>query len=130
MSCIESVGKAGEGSTPPMDESAPKSPRRFSYSMTVCSLTVLGLLLVFSAVLTIRRSFDSSPAGSRGAELRAVSIEEVSGTDLLSTRVKPAQPQTPSPFRFAEIAREAGIDFVHYSGMTEERYSQIGRAHV
>jgi hypothetical protein len=106
-----------------MDESAPKSPRRFSYSMTVRSLTVLGLLLVFSAVLTIRRSFDSTPAGSLGAELRAVSIEEVSGTDLLSARVKPAQPQTPSPFRFAEIAREAGIDFVHYSGMTEERYS-------
>jgi len=28
----------------------------------------------------------------------------------------------PSPFRFAEIAREAGIDFVHFSGMTAEKY--------
>jgi hypothetical protein len=27
-----------------------------------------------------------------------------------------------SPFRFAEIAREAGIDFVHFSGMTEEKH--------
>jgi hypothetical protein len=27
-----------------------------------------------------------------------------------------------SPFRFAEIAKEAGIDFVHFSGMTEEKY--------
>jgi len=27
-----------------------------------------------------------------------------------------------SPFRFAEIAREAGIDFVHFSGMTEAKY--------
>ncbi len=27
-----------------------------------------------------------------------------------------------SPFRFAEIAGEAGIDFVHFSGMTEEKY--------
>ena len=27
-----------------------------------------------------------------------------------------------SPFRFAEIAKEAGIDFVHFSGMTEEKH--------
>ena len=27
-----------------------------------------------------------------------------------------------SPFRFAEIAQEAGIDFVHFSGMTEEKH--------
>ena len=30
-------------------------------------------------------------------------------------------PQDPSPFRFAEIAREAGIDFVHVSGMDRRR---------
>jgi len=28
----------------------------------------------------------------------------------------------PSPFRFAEIARQAGIDFVHFSGMTRDKY--------
>ena len=28
----------------------------------------------------------------------------------------------PSPFRFAEIAKEAGIDFVHFSGMTEDKH--------
>ncbi len=27
-----------------------------------------------------------------------------------------------SPFRFAEIAREAGIEFVHFSGMTDEKH--------
>jgi enediyne biosynthesis protein E4 len=27
-----------------------------------------------------------------------------------------------SPFRFAEVARQAGIDFVHVSGMTEEKH--------
>src|SRR5262245_28344987 len=26
-----------------------------------------------------------------------------------------------SPFRFAEIDKEAGIDFVHFSGMTDEK---------
>lgn len=28
----------------------------------------------------------------------------------------------PSPFRFAEIAKSAGIDFVHFSGMTEAKH--------
>ena len=27
-----------------------------------------------------------------------------------------------SPFRFAEVSRESGIDFVHFSGMTEDKY--------
>jgi hypothetical protein len=27
-----------------------------------------------------------------------------------------------SPFRFAEIAKEAGLDFVHFSGMTEDKH--------
>ena len=27
-----------------------------------------------------------------------------------------------SPFRFAEIAKDAGIDFVHFSGMTDEKH--------
>src|SRR5262249_17425319 len=30
--------------------------------------------------------------------------------------------QAPSPFRFSEIAQDAGIRFVHVSGMTEERH--------
>ena len=27
-----------------------------------------------------------------------------------------------SPFRFAEIAQESGIDFVHFSGMTDKKH--------
>ncbi|QDV37968.1 CRTAC1 family protein [Tautonia plasticadhaerens] len=34
----------------------------------------------------------------------------------------PMVPQEPSPFRFEEISRTAGIDFDHVSGMTDERY--------
>ena len=34
----------------------------------------------------------------------------------------PAIPQEPSPFRFAEVATESGIDFVHFSGMEEHRH--------
>src|SRR5206468_6245515 len=36
--------------------------------------------------------------------------------------VKPTTPQDPSPFRFAEIAQSAGIDFKHFSGMTEAKH--------
>jgi hypothetical protein len=36
-------------------------------------------------------------------------------------RVMMTRETEPSPFRFAEISREAGIDFVHVSGMTEEK---------
>ncbi len=41
----------------------------------------------------------------------------------LAQRPATLSPQpVPSPFRFTEIAREAGIDFVHFSGMTEARH--------
>jgi len=40
-----------------------------------------------------------------------------------SYEAAPMTPQTePSPFRFTEIAREAGVDFVHTSGMTEAKH--------
>ena len=51
-----------------------------------------------------------------------MSIGGVAGPDLVSTRANPAQPQEPSPFRFTEIAQQAGIDFVHFSGMTEDKH--------
>ncbi|HEV3168318.1 MAG TPA: CRTAC1 family protein [Isosphaeraceae bacterium] len=47
------------------------------------------------------------------------------GDRLGSASFAPANPnisQDPSPFRFAEIAKSAGIDFVHFSGMTTERH--------
>ena len=30
--------------------------------------------------------------------------------------------QEPSPFRFTEVARESGVDFIHFSGMTREKH--------
>ena len=37
-------------------------------------------------------------------------------------RVRMSRQDQPSPFRFEDIAAEAGVDFVHVSGMTEEKY--------
>ena len=42
--------------------------------------------------------------------------------------VKPTTPQEPSPFRFAEVAQSAGIDFKHFSGMTEARHFPTANA--
>ena len=40
----------------------------------------------------------------------------------VATPANPTIPQEPSPFRFAEIAKQAGVDFVHTSGMTPEKH--------
>ncbi len=36
--------------------------------------------------------------------------------------VTPAARQEPSPFRFTDITKESGVDFVHKSGMNEKKY--------
>ena len=42
--------------------------------------------------------------------------------DVGFARANPTVPVGSSPFRFTEIAREAGVDFVHDSGMTEAKH--------
>jgi hypothetical protein len=60
---------------------------------------------------------DASPAVAEPTPFDA------SGTaDRRPSPANPMIPQEPSPFRFAEIASSAGIDFVHVSGMTDERH--------
>lgn len=39
-----------------------------------------------------------------------------------SSSLTPGINQQPSPFRFTEITKESGVDFVHVSGMTEQKY--------
>ena len=73
----------------------------------------------------VRASVPIAPYPHRppSGEPVANSIAGIAGTELVSTRLNTSRPQEPSPFRFAEIAHQAGIDFVHFSGMTEERYA-------
>ena len=87
------------------------------------SLACLGLALGCYAAISVYQGFLASTIQPLGGEkVAVVSIGGVSGTDIVSTRANPAQPQSPSPFRFAEIARQAGIDFVHFSGMTAAKH--------
>ena len=58
----------------------------------------------------------AAPSSANFRMLRDRQGDAAEGPDLLSKQTEP------SPFRFAEIARDAGIDFVHFSGMTEEKY--------
>jgi enediyne biosynthesis protein E4 len=64
-----------------------------------------------------------SPSGTQAAD-KGKMVSNIAGdrvTIIPSTVVLTKQTES-SPFRFAEIAREAGIDFVHFSGMTDEKH--------
>jgi hypothetical protein len=73
-------------------------------------------------MISLYERFLSTRFAPASENLVIVSIGGVAGTDLVATRANPAQPQAPSPFRFTEIAQQAGVDFVHFSGMTEDRH--------
>ena len=62
------------------------------------------------------RELAAAPSAADFRMLRDRLDDDAEEPDLLSKQTEP------SPFRFAEIAREAGIDFVHVSGMTEEKH--------
>ena len=57
------------------------------------------------------------PIGTRPFPAASPSIAGDRMANMAPMAANPTVPQDPSPFRFAEIAREAGVDFVHVSGM-------------
>ena len=82
---------------------------------------------------TVARAQDSPTVKAGGAEsTRTEGGSDVSpspATTLIGERpgltaTKPYVPSNrdPSPFRFREIAKESGVDFVHYSAMNEHKY--------
>ncbi len=86
------------------------------------ALWVLAFLLVCYAVsYCYRLSQRPAPAGPIDpAELAR--IASAPPMDLRPTRANISVQQPPSPFRFTEIAKECGIDFVHFSGMTKDKH--------
>jgi enediyne biosynthesis protein E4 len=53
---------------------------------------------------------------------RSSSIVDDRTEGLAEVAFKPPAPQEPSPFRFADVARSAGVDFKHFSGMTVDKH--------
>ncbi len=64
--------------------------------------------------------------GQRPAKIAASKVKSKLVDDRLAgldnVVVKPPPPQDPSPFRFTDIAEQAGIDFRHFSGMTPDKH--------
>jgi hypothetical protein len=116
-------------------------PRRHGPSILLMStLSVLGTVMLCSGCDSGSSSTSSAvqPApGAAGAAPGSVPgfpdtkqpeqmkmLSTIEG-DRLQTIVPPivlTKQTESSPFRFAEIAKEAGIDFVHFSGMTVDKH--------
>jgi len=56
------------------------------------------------------------------SQAKVVSTIEGDRMTVVSAPVTLSKQTESSPFRFAEVSRESGIDFVHFSGMTEDKY--------
>jgi enediyne biosynthesis protein E4 len=61
------------------------------------------------------------PAPNQSGQSKVVSKIEGDRVTVIAPIVMSKQTES-SPFRFAEIAKDAGIDFVHFSGMNEEKH--------
>jgi hypothetical protein len=75
-----------------------------------------------AAPSTVRQIGAGSPAAKPVDSANMVSSIAGDRVSVISTSVVLTKQTESSPFRFAEIAKEAGIDFVHFSGMTEEKH--------
>ncbi len=122
MTRIHTLRQMGDGTTPSTSVTNSCSSPRVRAHVPVRLLALLGGIFVLRGMIWGYEQFLASGFAPSDKNLVVVSIGGVTGTDLVSTRANPGQPQSPSPFRFAEIAQQAGIDFVHFSGMTEARH--------
>jgi len=78
-----------------------------------------------SASHVVRSGFPGFSAATRDRDAAKTAFESAitpGDGNLTRERANPGVLQASSPFRFTEIAREAGVDFVHLSGMTEARH--------
>jgi hypothetical protein len=122
MCPVPSVDKWGEVSRPTSRGPTSGSSSRASAGIRVRLLVVLGLVLgAYGGIASYQRLL-TAEFSDIGENHVVVSVGGVSGPDVVATRANPGQPQVPSPFRFTEIAQQAGIDFVHFSGMTGAKH--------
>jgi hypothetical protein len=65
--------------------------------------------------------FDKGATAQSKSDGKTVSKIEGDRIQVFAPIVMTKQTES-SPFRFAEIAKEAGLDFVHFSGMTDDKH--------
>ncbi len=99
-----------------------KSPHSDQTSFPRKRLALLAVLLAAYAASYCIRGL-SEPGPSNLVDAAAPGVPDLAGPpDIMPARANPTVGQAPSPFQFTEIARSAGIDFVHFSGMTEAKH--------
>ncbi len=64
---------------------------------------------------------DATSQSKSQAKDKVVSTIEGDRMSVVSTGTLSKQLES-SPFRFTEVSRESGVDFVHFSGMTKDKY--------
>jgi enediyne biosynthesis protein E4 len=97
------------------------SPNRGRTSLPRKRLALLALLLAGYAISVYLHDFrDAERSGA--VDAAAPAGPDLAGADIMPARANPTVRQPKSPFLFAEIATSAGIDFVHFSGMTEAKH--------
>ena len=85
-------------------------------------IALLSVLLAIYGISVAYRSFSARGLETANAPISASDLVFDPPRDLGWVRANPTVPVERSPFRFTEIARSAGIDFVHFSGMTEDKH--------
>jgi hypothetical protein len=123
MSWVRIAERSVKRSSGPPEDPALAPPRFRLRLLLLSAVAIVGAIILGYVISSRRRTDRAVPAGSLVREPAVNSIAGVAGAELVSTRLNTGQPQEPSPFRFAEIAQQAGIDFVHFSGMTAERHA-------
>ncbi len=120
MSWRRAPGEPVDRASPPADSTGADAPRGRPRCALPGLLLVLGLVLAAYRVRSDRiRSPERGSAGGTTPTELAAPIDPPH--DLAPVRANPTVPVPRSPFKFNEIAREAGITFVHTSGTTEAK---------
>jgi hypothetical protein len=86
------------------------------------ALVCLGILLLLYAISWGYSYFSTTRLFGLGESTAANEIQIRKWLDPLYLGSNPTVGPRTSPFRFTEIARQAGIDFVNFSGMTEAKH--------
>ena len=108
------LGKPAD-SPSPLPTGLPASARRMTRLAWV-----LGALLVLLVIdFGIRHLPPPAPDASTASASEVIYPPK---EDLEAVRANWTSPVPVSPFRFTEVARESGIDFVHVSGMTRAKH--------
>ncbi len=91
------------------------------FSSPGCNPSTTGGTLTPAAGSTTALTTTQAP-GSTPKPKAKTSVVDDRQAGFTQVVIKSSAPQEPSPFRFAEIAQAAGVDFKHFSGMTIDKH--------